>query len=644
MVNMTEIDEIKARIDIVDLVSETVELRRSGRNYVGFCPFHPNTRTPAFAVWPETGTWRCFGECNDGGDIFQFVMKKEGWDFPGALRVLAERAGVDLTPPTPEQEEQAEENQRLRTLLEDAVTFYRHNLVNAPTGESALAYLRGRGLSDETVEAFGLGYAPDTWEAALTHFASRGYSTQEMSDAGLVTEGDSGNLFDRFRGRVMLPIRDERGRMAGFGARTLDPDGLPKYLNSPQTPVFDKGRILFGLDRARREIRARDQVVIVEGYMGVLAPHQHGYTNVVATMGTAMTEHHLRLIKRYTRRIVLAMDSDAAGMQATLRGLEVARQTLDRERELLFDARGLLRWEGRLQADIRVSTLPEGMDPDDLVNQDAQAWEGLIEAAKPVVMHVMDTLALGRDLDDPKVKTEIAAQVVPLINDPPNPIERDTYRQRLARMLRVDERTLLGQGQFRPVQRRYRPKKSQAEPAPPEKIVQDRTSATLKREFHILGALIRRPDLIYRIDRYLREDGLARLSVQDFENTDHKELFQLLIKSLDQNDVEPLDYVLNHLSDPMFNPTDAILEQTKDVDTRADFILGDVLRALVILREHQISQQLDLLRFLQETAQENGDLKAVEYQDTMLKYATLRGRLHKARERYTHQSLQDTKG
>jgi DNA primase len=640
---MTDIDEIKANVDIVDLISETVDLRRSGRNYVGFCPFHSNTRTPAFAVWPETGTWRCFGECNDGGDIFKFVMKKEGWDFSEALRALAERAGVDLTPPTPEQQEQIEENERLRTLLEAAVTFYRHNLHNTTDGNIGLEYLRGRGLTDETIDVFGLGYAPDSWDAATNHFISKGYTSQELVDAGLVSERDSGGIYDRFRGRVVLPIRDERGRITGFGARTLDPEGLPKYLNSPQTSLFDKSRILFGLDRARREIRTQDQVVIVEGYMGVLAPHQHGFTNIVATMGTALTEHHLRLIKRYTRRIVLAMDSDVAGMKATLRGLEVARQTLDREGDVLFDARGLLRWEGRLQADIRISTLPEGMDPDDVVNRDPLAWEHLVEGAKPVVVHVMETLAVGREIGDPKVKTEIVSQVLPLINDLANPIERDTYRQQLARMLRVDERTLLGLGRYRTVPRRYQPKKRPDESLPLEKTVQDRASIAQKREVHVLGALIRKPDLINYVDRYLQEDGLARLSDQDFENTDHKELIQLLKKSLDQNDVEPLDYVLNHLSDPMLNPTDIILEQTKGIDASGDDILGDVLRALVIIREQQISQQLDLLRFLQETAQENGDLKASEYQDTILNYVTLRGRLHKAKERYTHQSLMNSK-
>ena len=370
---MTAIDEIKARLDIVDIVSESVQLRRSGKNYTGFCPFHANTRTPAFVVFQESGTWRCFGECNDGGDIFKFVMKKQGWDFPEALRELAQRAGVELIPKTPEQQSQFEEYDRLRDLLEEAVTFYRHNLLNTPAGMTALEYLHRRGLTDETVEAFGIGYAPKSWDATTDFFKSKGYSEQDLIDAGMVSTRDSGGIYDRFRHRVMIPIRDDRGRMAAFGARILDPEDLPKYLNSPQTDIFDKGRILFGLDKARRAIRSLDQVVIVEGYMGVLAPHQHGYNNVVATMGTALTENHLRLIKRFTRKIILAMDSDAAGMKATLRGLEVARQTLDRETEVQFDARGLMRQEARLQADIRVTTLPPGMDPDQIPVEPGEA-------------------------------------------------------------------------------------------------------------------------------------------------------------------------------------------------------------------------------------------------------------------------------
>ncbi len=640
---MSTIDEIKARLDILDIVSDTVELRRSGKNYTGLCPFHANTKTPAFVVWPETGTWKCFGECNEGGDIFKFVMKKEGLDFPEALRVLAERAGVELQPYTPEQQEKTEENERLRQLLEEAVTFYRHHLSNTEAGKKAYNYVKNRGLSDATIEAFGIGYAPNAWDACLKHFTEKGYSQQDLIAVGLLTERDSGRVYDRFRDRVILPIRDERGQVAGFGARTLDPEGQPKYLNSPQTDLFDKGRILFGLDKARRAIRAKDQVVIVEGYMGTLAPHQAGFDNVVATMGTALTEHHLRLIKRFTRRIVLAMDSDAAGVKATLRGLEVARQTLEREDEITFDARGLLRQEGRLQADIRVTTLPPGMDPDDVINRDPAEWAALIENANPVVVHVMQTLAADKDLDDPKVKTDIAAQVMPLIQDLPNAIERDTYRQRLARLLKVDERSLMGvsgpaAARRRPPQRPAAPQPSAADlPLSRKKL--DLGAAAYKREVHILGILIRNPDLIYRMDRNLKEDDLPKLSNSDFQNTYHQQLFDLVQNSLDQNDIEPIDHVLNHLPDPLMNPTDLILAETEAYEFTGDAVLDDLMRVLLLLRKQHISQQLDVIRYLQEAAQEQGDLITDEYQDTMFRYATLQSRVHQASNRYTHHAL-----
>jgi len=636
---MSAIDEIKARLDIVDIVSETVDLKRSGKSYSGFCPFHHNVNTPAFAVFPDTGTWRCFGECNEGGDIFSFVMKKEGWDFRTALEELAQEAGVQLEPLTPQQEEKYEQYDRLRELLELAVTFYRHQLLNTEAGEQALDYLHERGLDDKTIEAFGLGYAPDSWEAGANHFMDKGYSQSDLIEAGLASERDSGGVYDRFRNRVVLPIRDQRGRMAGFGARTLDPEGVPKYLNSPQTALFDKGKILFGLDKARKAIRSEDQVIIVEGYMGVLAPHQHGYANVVATMGTALTEDHLRLIKRFSRRIILAMDSDAAGVKATLRGLEVARQTLDREQEIRFDARGLLRHEGRLQADIRVSTLPPGMDPDDVINRDPQEWEAIVEAAKPIVVHVMETLAADRDLDDPKVKNEIAGQVMPLIEDIPSSIERDTYRQRLARLLEVDERSLLVASKPKRRSPQRYPQRGRAAPPPQKKKAPSPIDALLAREMHLLGVLLRRPDLIYHIDRQMQEDGLHPLDKSDFQQTKHQLLFELIQGSLQQDECEPLHFVLNHLSEAMMPLTDTILETTEKIDPNIPAVLDDLLRVLISLRTTGLNQQLDHLRYLQESSQEEGDIKAEAYQETMANCVMMLGRLHRAHNRYSNHTF-----
>ncbi|MBI2330816.1 MAG: DNA primase [Chloroflexi bacterium] len=434
---MSTIDEIKAKIDIVDLVSEAgVKLRKAGRNQTGFCPFHDNKHTPAFVVWPESGTWRCFGACNEGGDIFKFVMKREGIDFKEALQKLALRAGVEVQQIQRETPQQREAYDHLRVLLEDAVVYYRSHLF---ANNEILNYLHEkRGLTDATIETFGLGY----------------YMPQDLVDAGMLSERESGGYYDRFRNRIMIPIRDENGKMAGFGARIVDPDDIPKFLNSPETAIFTKGHLLYGLDRARKPIRAADQAVIVEGYLDGIALHQAGYENVVSPMGTAMTEDQLRLLKRSTRRIVLALDPDVAGQKAVLRGLEAARSAMDKEGELAFDAHGLLRNEARLQADLRVATMPDDLDPDEIVARNKEEWATLIANAKPIITHVMETVSAGQDLNDPKIKNQIAAQVLPLIDDMGSPLERDTYRQALARMLRVDERSLMAAQPKGPVVRR----------------------------------------------------------------------------------------------------------------------------------------------------------------------------------------------
>lgn len=620
---MSVIDEVKARIDTVDFISDTVQLRRSGKNYTGFCPFHDNTRTPAFVVFPDTGTWRCFGQCNEGGDIFQFVMKKEGWDFSEALQFLADRAGVDLRPYTPQEAEQVEKNDHLRQLLEEAVVFYRHQLLHTSAGQAALAYLKGRGLDEGILETFGIGYAPKSWDDTCNYFFSKGYSEADLLAAGLVSERESGGVYDRFRHRVTFPIRDERGRMAGFGARILDPEDVPKFLNSPQTELFDKSQLLYGLDQARRSIRMMEQAVIVEGYLDVVALHQHGFSNVVSPMGTALTEHHLRLLKRFSHRIVLALDPDAAGEKATLRGLQIARQTMDRETDLVFDARGLLHYEGRLQADIRVTTLPEGMDPDDVVARDPAEWEQILANARPVVEHVMETLATGRDLDDPKVKNEIAAQVLPLIEDVPSSIERETYRQRLARLLRVDERSLVTRTQ--PRRQRVRPPRPEEAYLPrrmDSPVVLSR-NATGNLEIYCLGVLLRRPDLVFQLDRDLLSSGLGRLSIQDFQQTENQAIFRLLVDSLSQDEVEPLHYVLNGLSESLMDTAEALLVISKELDPGDDRIMEELRRTIVELRRRELNQRIEQIRFLMEDEQDKGDLRASAFGETMLQYSRL---------------------
>jgi DNA primase len=631
---MSQIDEIKSRIDIVDLVSETVKLRRTGKNYAGLCPFH-NEKTPSFIVSPDRQTWRCFGQCNEGGDIFSFIMKKENWDFGEALRFLADRAGVKLEAYRAQKPEEKEEHERLRGLLEEALTFYRHQLVNTPAGKPALDYVREkRRLSDATLETFGLGYAPDSWEAALKHFKDKGYAEQELLEAGLVSQRESGGFIDRFRNRLMIPIRDENGRMTGFGARILDPNDYPKFLNSPDTVLFSKSRLLYGLDRARRPIRAANQAVIVEGYLDVIALHQAGFENAVSPMGTALTEDQLRLLKKFSRRIVLALDPDAAGQQAVLRGLEAARQSLDRQDELAFNARGLLRHEARLQADLRVARMPDELDPDEIVQRDPAEWKGLIEAAQPIVVHVMGALAAGRDLDDAKVKSEIAAQVLPLIEDLPNPIERDAYRQRLARFLKVDERALSGVTALGLSGRGRRPRPRPTTSTPPKETPQVEvappTSPSRKIEAHILSLLLRRPDLLFRLDRGLQESALGRMAPEDFGYTDHQMLFRLVRQSLEQ-DVEDADrYLRANLPEALVGLAADLLRLSEKLDSVDDRLLEDLFRGVIKIRHSVLSEGINQLRFLQEEAQQAGDLRAASYREMVQQQSLLLRRLDQA--------------
>jgi DNA primase len=634
---MSVTDEIKSRIDIVDLVSESgVKLRKSGRNYTGFCPFHANKHTPAFVVWPETGTWRCFGECNEGGDIFKFIMKKEGIDFKEALQKLAARAGVELPAYRPEKPEQKEAYEHLRKLLEDALVFYRTHLFN---NADVLNYLRQkRGLTDATIETFGLGYAPRSFDNALRHFSGRGYTEQDLLDSGLLSESEDGKRFDRFRHRIMIPIRDEQGRMAGFGARIVDADDIPKFLNSPETPIFSKGRLLYGLDRARKPIRAADQAVIVEGYLDVIAVHQAGYENVVSPMGTALTEDQLRLLKRFTRRIVLALDPDSAGRKAVLRGLEAARQAMDRQGELGFDARGLLRNEARLQADLRVASLPEGLDPDEIVARDREEWKQLIENAKPIVTHVMETLAAGRDLKDPKAKNQIASQVLPLIEDLPNAMERDTYRQQLARMLKVSESALIGTPTQGP--RVRRPRRVAQRGVVEKSNLAVAVSSSQKVEAYLIGVLFRMPELLYRLDRLLQQYGLPPLSAEDFEYTDHQMLFGLIREAVEQDQTEHHEFVLGALPESLRGLSHELLTQTEKLDPLEEKLLEELLRGVIKLRRVAAGENLNQLRFLQEEAQQTGDLRAASYQDLVLQHTHVLRDLDQAQRRMSLKRLE----
>ncbi|HOF28253.1 MAG: DNA primase [Anaerolineaceae bacterium] len=625
---MTVVDDIKERLDIVEIVEQTVKLRRTGKNYIGFCPFHSNTRTPAFVVFPETQTWRCFGQCNEGGDLFGYMMKREGWDFNEALRQLAARAGVTLTQQNPETEASVQSQQKLSAVLEAAAGFYREQMLTSPAGKKTLDYLHKRGLSDETIKIWGLGYAPAGWTTLLDYLRQKNYETGMLIAAGLLTERDDGSLHDRFRERLMFPIRGPYGQLAGFGGRTLEPDGIPKYLNSPATDVFDKGRLLYGLDQARKSIRSLNQAVIVEGYMDVIGLHQAGFTNAVSPMGTALTEDQFRLLKRLTRNVVLALDPDAAGQNATLRGLETARKAMDQESEIHFDSRGLMRVEQRINADIRVTALPGLQDPDEIVLENPEAWKQIIAKAKPVVVHVMETLAIGKDLNDAKVKRDIAAQVMPLIDDVGDSVEREAYRQQLAGFLRVDERSLKSARSGPAHSRRKKIESDQADVIPADMLSKPAQKNQML-ERYLLHDLFLEPEGLFRLNKTLCNLELDPITESDFQNADTLAGYHLIAESLRQVDYTPSDFVEARLTSALeFEENPSFVEE-RHMITREKRDQHQV-RAVVRMRLNRLEDRLEEIKFLQSDAVESKTYTEEEVQFLYLELLQKRRRLDAA--------------
>lgn len=619
---MNAIDEVKDRLDIVEVISSYLQLNKSGRNYKALCPFH-SEKTPSFVVFPDSQRWHCFGACNEGGDVFNFVMKMEGWDFRTALQELAGRAGVELRPRTPAQQEVAEEADHLRGLLSAAARYYRHVLANASQAETARRYVEMRRLTDETVEAFLLGYSLPEWDSTRDHLIKQGYSVDDLLNAGLVIERESGGTYDRFRDRLMIPIRDGRGRVIGFGARTLDPDGVPKYLNSPKTALFDKSRILFGLDMARRAIRREDRVVIAEGYMDVMQAHQAGHKNVVAQMGTALTEAQLKQLQRYSKRIVLALDPDAAGVQATLHGVEVARDTLDKEWDRTFDPQGLLRHEGRLGAEIRILQLPSSQDPDDVIREDPERWPRLVQEAVPVVDFYLQLLLEDIDLDDTKAKARAVDELLPILRVVANPVERKDYAQKIARSLRVDERAVMARLQSMrqtETRRRRRPEGRVQSGGTEREVVDPRPVAFI--EAHCLSMLLRRPGLLTRVNEVLRERGLDPVYAQDFGRASLRAIFGTWIELLESKPSVSIEVLREQLPADLQGQLEE-LEGTDEVALADEQLVRDVVVSILRLRQRRLNQLLQDLETLMLEAHEEGDARGKQYDQAHLVHAQM---------------------
>jgi len=516
----THIDDIKARLDIVEVVGGYVpDLKKSGRTWKARCPFH-NERTPSFVVDPERGSWHCFGACATGGDVIEFVRRAEHLEFRQALELLAVRVGVELRPPTPREQAERETHERLLRANEAAAVFFQAQL-QGPAGADALRYAVARGLDAETQRTWQLGYAPDEWSALTDHLLARGFTTADLEGAGLSLEGERGH-YDRFRNRLIFPIRDPRGRLIGFGARALLPDQEPKYLNTPQTPLFDKSATLYGLDRAAGEARRLDRLIVVEGYMDVIGCHQVGIPNVVASMGTSLTDRQMTLAQRSTANLVLALDADNAGSEATLRGIEVAAGVAEHGAVATVDWRGLVTFQDVLNADIRVAALTDGDDPDSLARRDPDRLRALIESAQPVAEHLFAAVASNLDGraegDSPRARSRAVELLAPTVAGVVDPVIRAHYVQRLARIGRVPEQTVL-QILDRARQRPAGAVRQAPQPLPsPAEVRQaaKRTATVPGGEAQLLQLLLFRPEA--------RDAGLA-LDPDVFEDSLHRQLY-----------------------------------------------------------------------------------------------------------------------
>lgn len=408
------IEEIKSRLDIVDVVKDYIELKKVGSNLRALCPFHAE-KTPSFFVSPSRQSWRCFGGCNEGGDMFDFVMKIEGVEFPEALEMLAKKAGVKVKKPN---SEKITKKQKFYEIYQLSTKFFETQLKKSKKGKKAKEYLLSRGIKDKSIKNWRLGYSPDSWQALSEFLVSKGFKRDQIVEAGLAIKKED-HSYDRFRGRIMFPIMNTSGRPIAFGGRVFgDSEDTAKYMNSPQTLLYDKSKVLYGIDKAKVSIRRQDKVILVEGYTDVIMSHQVGFKTAISTSGTALTEGQLNIISRYSRNLYTCFDMDDAGVSATKKGIEMAR---------------------KLGFDVKVIALPKDMDPADLIKEDKAKWEKAVEKAEDVMQFYFDVAQQGRDLSNPKDKKKVAKELLPLIKRIPNKIEQSHWVKIIAEKLDVPE-------------------------------------------------------------------------------------------------------------------------------------------------------------------------------------------------------------
>ncbi len=501
---MTDLEQIKQKVDIVTFISEYLPLKKTGANYKGLCPFH-NEKTPSFVVSPERQIWHCFGGCNDGGDIFKFLMRIENIEFPEALKILAQKAGVKLTNSF-QSGKSSELRDRIFEINHLASEFYNYILTSHKLGEKAREYLRERRISENSWKLFSIGYAPQSWDNLSKFLFKKGYSQEEQFLAGLTSKSGIGNVFDRFRGRLMFTLKDPRGNVVGFAGRLLDPDAKEaKYINTSETPVYVKGDVLYGLEITKDDIKKEGFAVVVEGEIDAIQSYQAGVRNVVAIKGSALTAGQINLLKRYTENIHLSLDADYAGDQAAHRGIENA------------DAAGF---------NIKVVTFTEAKDPDELIKKDPGLWRNAVKDASNFYDFIIDSALAKYQKDDPQDAKKIVSECAKFLGKIENLVVREHYVRKLATLMNVSLESL--EAQINKELRMGKMPQVVTRESPDPKEIQIKKSRGELLEEYLLAMLLQSPDP----SDYLLISTI-RLHAEDFVNPAYGRIYQTMVTFID---------------------------------------------------------------------------------------------------------------
>ncbi|PKM89104.1 DNA primase [Candidatus Falkowbacteria bacterium HGW-Falkowbacteria-2] len=577
---MSSAEEIKSKLDIVEVLREYIQVKAAGANFQALCPFH-REKSPSFVISPDKQIWHCFG-CGKGGDVLSFVQEMEGLSFPDTLRLLAPKAGVVL-----KQENKEEYSRRARILdcLQAAAEQYQRWLESEENGKKMKAYLLKRGLSEKTIKEWQVGYGPESWGALTTALKAKGFKEEEIFAAGLAGRGERGSVYDRFRDRIVFPIRDANGAVIAFTAR-INPDKAEttpggKYINSPQTEVYDKSRVLFALDRSKKAIKERDFAIVVEGQMDAIACHQHGFTNTVASSGTALTAEQLRLIKRFSNNIALSFDMDQAGQLAADRGIHEAMA---------------------LDINIKIIVLPKQYkDPDDCLRANPEDFKQALINSQPMMEYYFSKVKADKDLRKLSDKKEVAKLMLAMISKLANKIDQDYWFQRLAESVGINEQALresvipvkTDKAPVRPVI------KAEAKELPVESLSREDRLVEI-----VLALLLKSPDFIHY--------AASHLEPEDLEEESRQKFYRNLI--IYYNKFAHLDYdsfrlYLQEQDDGTVNMIDrlALLGEKDYYNYDFNQIKAEITKILVEMKKFSLKRRIKLLQDKIASSEASGD-------------------------------------